>query len=171
MVNNVTDSIKYVGVDDHDIDLFESQYIVSDGMAYNSYVILDEKTAVMDTVDASKTDEWLKNVREALGSRRLDYIVVQHIEPILIPAEDEFIKVNLDTLDPLKIKILPPLLTVFKAGSIAASAPDVINTASTPKSSVCDFIYFTVSFKSFELKAFIPFLFASSILSSIKSQP
>ncbi len=81
MVNSISDAIKYVGVDDHDIDLFESQYIVPEGMAYNSYVILDEKTAVMDTVDARKTDEWLANVKEALGGRKLDYIVVQHIEP------------------------------------------------------------------------------------------
>lgn len=81
MVNSISDAIKYVGVDDHEIDLFESQYIVPDGMAYNSYVILDEKTAVMDTVDANFTDEWLANVKEALDGRDLDYIVVQHIEP------------------------------------------------------------------------------------------
>ncbi len=81
MVNNISDSIKYVGVDDRDLDLFESQYIIPEGVSYNSYVILDEKTAVMDTVDASKTDEWLANVKEALGGRDLDYIVVQHIEP------------------------------------------------------------------------------------------
>ncbi|MBO5610480.1 MAG: FprA family A-type flavoprotein [Eubacterium sp.] len=81
MVTNISDAIKYVGVDDHDIDLFESQYDVPEGMSYNSYVILDEKTAVMDTVDATKADEWLANVKEALGEKKLDYIVVQHIEP------------------------------------------------------------------------------------------
>ena len=81
MVSNVTDAIKYVGVDDHDIDLFEGQYDVPEGMSYNSYIILDEKTALMDTVDASKTEEWLANVKEALGDRQLDYIVVQHMEP------------------------------------------------------------------------------------------
>jgi len=81
MVSNVTDTIKYVGVDDHDIDLFEGQYDVPEGMSYNSYIILDEKTALMDTVDASKTEEWLANVKEALGDRQLDYIVVQHMEP------------------------------------------------------------------------------------------
>ncbi len=81
MVTNISDAIKYVGVDDHDIDLFESQYDVPEGMSYNSYVILDEKTAVMDTVDATKADEWLANVKEALGGKKLDYIVVQHIEP------------------------------------------------------------------------------------------
>ena len=58
----VTDSVKYIGVDDHDIDLFESQYVVPNGVSYNSYVILDEKVAVMDTVDARKTDEWLANL-------------------------------------------------------------------------------------------------------------
>ena len=78
---NITDTIKYVGVDDRDIDLFESQYIVPEGVSYNSYLILDEKTAVMDTVDAHKTDEWLANLKEALGGRALDYIVVQHVEP------------------------------------------------------------------------------------------
>ncbi len=81
MVSNVTDAIKYVGVDDHDIDLFEGQYDVPEGMSYNSYIILDEKTALMDTVDASKTEEWMANVKEALGDRQLDYIVVQHMEP------------------------------------------------------------------------------------------
>ena len=81
MINNVTDSIIYVGVDDRDIDLFEGQYIVPEGISYNSYVVLDEKTAVFDTVDAHKTDEWLANVKEALNGRSLDYIIVQHIEP------------------------------------------------------------------------------------------
>ena len=77
----MTDAIRYVGVDDHEIDLFEGQYDVPEGMSYNSYVILDDKTAVMDTVDASKTDEWLANVKTALDGRTLDYIVVQHMEP------------------------------------------------------------------------------------------
>ena len=81
MVTSVSDAIKYVGVDDHDIDLFESQYDVPEGMSYNSYVILDEKTALMDSVDATKTDEWIANVKEALGDRKLDYIVIQHMEP------------------------------------------------------------------------------------------
>ena len=68
----VTDSVKYIGVDDHDIDLFESQYVVPNGVSYNSYVILDEKVAVMDTVDARKTDEWLANLEEALDGRSVD---------------------------------------------------------------------------------------------------
>ena len=77
----VTDSVKYIGVDDHDIDLFESQYVVPNGVSYNSYVILDEKVAVMDTVDARKTDEWFVNLEEALDGRNVDYIVVSHMEP------------------------------------------------------------------------------------------
>lgn len=81
MIKNVTPEIKYVGVDDLGIDLFESQYIVPEGMSYNSYVILDEMVAVMDTVDARKTAEWLENVEEALGGRKPDYLVVQHMEP------------------------------------------------------------------------------------------
>ena len=77
----ITSSIKYVGVDDLDIDLFESQYIVPDGMAYNSYVILDEKVAIMDTVDARKRTEWWENVENVLDGRTPDYLVVQHLEP------------------------------------------------------------------------------------------
>ncbi|MBQ9899148.1 MAG: FprA family A-type flavoprotein [Ruminococcus sp.] len=78
---NVTNDILYIGVNDHDLDLFEGQYIVPNGMAYNSYVVLDEKIAVFDTVDKSFTDEWLTNLREALGSRKPDYLIVQHMEP------------------------------------------------------------------------------------------
>ncbi|MBO7186667.1 MAG: FprA family A-type flavoprotein [Alistipes sp.] len=81
MIKNVTEKIKYIGVDDTDIDLFESQYIVPNGVSYNSYVILDEKVAVMDTVDLRKCDEWLNNLAEALGGRTPDYLIVQHLEP------------------------------------------------------------------------------------------
>ena len=77
----ITDDIKYIGVNDHEIDLFEGQYIVPNGMAYNSYVILDEKIAVLDSVDAKFTTEWLANVREALNGRTPDYFIVQHMEP------------------------------------------------------------------------------------------
>ena len=77
----ITPTIKYVGVDDLDIDLFESQYVVPEGMAYNSYVILDEKVAIMDTVDARKGAEWWANVEYVLGGRTPDYLVVQHLEP------------------------------------------------------------------------------------------
>ncbi|MBE6002067.1 MAG: MBL fold metallo-hydrolase [Sarcina sp.] len=77
----ITDSIKYVGVNDHIVDLFEGQYVVPNGMAYNSYVIMDEKIAVMDTVDVKFTDEWLGKLREVLGGRKPDYLIVQHMEP------------------------------------------------------------------------------------------
>lgn len=77
----ITSAIKYVGVDDLDIDLFESQYLVPDGIAYNSYIILDEKVAVMDTVDARKGAQWWKNVESVLEGRTPDYLVVQHVEP------------------------------------------------------------------------------------------
>ena len=77
----ITSSIKYVGVDDLDIDLFESQYIVPDGMSYNSYIILDEKVSIMDTADARKGAEWWANVEEALAGRTPDYLVVHHLEP------------------------------------------------------------------------------------------
>lgn len=81
MINNVTKSVIYVGANDHDVDLFEGQYVVPNGMAYNSYVILDEKNAVIDTIDKSKTSEWLKNVEEALNGKQPDYLIVQHMEP------------------------------------------------------------------------------------------
>ena len=77
----ITKDIQYVGVNDHNIDLFEGQYVVPNGMAYNSYVILDEKVAVMDTVDQNFTAEWLGNLKAALDGRQPDYLVVQHMEP------------------------------------------------------------------------------------------
>lgn len=77
----VTEDIRYIGVNDHDVDLFEGQYTVENGMSYNSYVILDEKVAVMDTVDAHFGVEWLQNVETELNGRRPDYLVVQHMEP------------------------------------------------------------------------------------------
>ncbi len=78
---DITSDIKYVGVNDHDVDLFEGQYVVKNGMSYNSYVIMDEKIAVMDTVDAHFTHEWLDNIQNTIGSRRPDYLVIQHMEP------------------------------------------------------------------------------------------
>ena len=77
----ITDTIRYIGVDDLDIDLFESQYVVPEGMSYNSYVILDEKIAVMDTVDARKGEEWKANLTAVLDGRQPDYLVVHHMEP------------------------------------------------------------------------------------------
>ena len=78
---NITKDIIYIGVNDHQVDLFEGQYKVPLGMAYNSYAIIDDKIAIMDTVDKNFTHEWLDNIAEALGSRKPDYLVVQHMEP------------------------------------------------------------------------------------------
>ena len=77
----ITDTIRYAGVNDHQIDLFEGQYKVPNGMSYNSYVILDDKIAVMDTVDANFTHEWLDNIQQILDGRTPDYLIVQHMEP------------------------------------------------------------------------------------------
>lgn len=77
----ISENIKYIGASVYDLDLFESQYIIPNGMAYNSYIILDEKIAVMDTVDAIVSEQWLANLKEELGSREPDYLVVQHLEP------------------------------------------------------------------------------------------
>ena len=78
---NVTKDVKYIGVNDKTIDLFEGQYVVPNGMSYNSYAIIDEKIAIMDTVDANFTHEWLDNIQNALGKRKPDYLIVQHMEP------------------------------------------------------------------------------------------
>lgn len=77
----VTDSVKYIGADDKDIDLFESQYVVPEGVSYNSYVIMDDKITVMDTVDKRATDEWVSNLKEALGGKQPEYLVISHLEP------------------------------------------------------------------------------------------
>ena len=77
----ITVDVRYVGVNDHNIDLFEGQYVVENGMAYNSYVIMDEQIAVMDTVDGNFTDEWLKNISDVIGDRKPSYLIVQHMEP------------------------------------------------------------------------------------------
>ena len=93
----ITDTIKYVGVNDHQVDLFEGQYKVPNGMSYNSYVILDEKVAVMDTVDANFTHEWLDNIQQVLEGRTPDYLIVQHMEPDHAANVANFLKVYPDT--------------------------------------------------------------------------
>ncbi len=87
----ITKDIRYVGVNDHAIDLFEGQYIVPNGMSYNSYVILDEKIAVVDAVDANFVEEWLGNIRAALDGRKPDYLIVQHMEPDHSAGIDDFL--------------------------------------------------------------------------------
>ena len=81
MAVTISDKIRYIGVDDTDLDLFEGQYVVPNGVSYNSYVILDDKIAVMDTVDARKSEEWLANLEAVLDGRTPDYLVVSHMEP------------------------------------------------------------------------------------------
>ena len=87
----ITNDIRYIGVNDHDIDLFEGQYIVPEGMAYNSYVIIDEKTAVMDTVSADFGEEWLANLENVLAGRKPDYLIIHHMEPDHSANIDKFI--------------------------------------------------------------------------------
>ena len=77
----ISDNIKYIGADDKDIDLFENQYVVPNGVSYNSYVIIDEKIAIMDTIDKRKTDEWLHNLDDALNGKKPDYLIISHLEP------------------------------------------------------------------------------------------
>ena len=88
----ITNDIKYIGVNDHQVDLFEGQYVVPNGMAYNSYAIMDEKIAIMDTVDQNFTQEWLENIRNTLGERKPDYLVVQHMEPDHSANIDNFLR-------------------------------------------------------------------------------
>ena len=80
-MENISESIKYVGVNDKTIDLFEGQYVVPNGMSYNSYILFDEKITVFDTVDKRKTDEWLSKVAAALGKKVPHYLIVSHMEP------------------------------------------------------------------------------------------
>ena len=109
----ITDTIKYVGVNDHQIDLFEGQYKVPNGMAYNSYVILDEKIAVMDTVDANFTHEWLDNLDQALNGRKPDYLIVQHMEPDHAANVANFLKVYPDTTVVANVKTFQMIYNFF----------------------------------------------------------
>ena len=93
----ITNDVKYIGVNDHNIDLFEGQYIVPNGMAYNSYAIIDQKIAILDTVDANFTHEWLDNIQNTLGERKPDYLIVQHMEPDHSANIVNFIKTYPDT--------------------------------------------------------------------------
>ena len=109
----ITDTIKYVGVNDHKVDLFEGQYPVANGMAYNSYVILDEKIAVMDTVDANFTHEWLDNLEQVLDGRKPDYLIVQHMEPDHAANVANFLKVYLDTTVVANVKTFQMIYNFF----------------------------------------------------------
>ena len=94
---NITNDIKYIGVNDHKIDLFEGQYDVPNGMAYNSYAIIDEKIAIMDSVDVNFTNEWLDNIKNTLGERNPDYLIIQHMEPDHSANIVNFVNVYPDT--------------------------------------------------------------------------
>ena len=94
----ITNDIRYVGVNDHEIDLFEGQYVVPAGMAYNSYLILDRKTALFDSVDIRFKDEWLNNISSELNGRKVDYFIIQHMEPDHSSSIVEFMKANPDTV-------------------------------------------------------------------------
>ncbi len=93
----ITDTVFYVGVNDHDIDLFEGQYVVPNGMAYNSYIVVGEKTVVMDSVDINFTSEWLDNIKSVLGDKAPDYLVVQHMEPDHSASIDIFMQTYPET--------------------------------------------------------------------------
>ena len=109
----ITDTIKYVGVNDHKVDLFEGQYPVANGMAYNSYVILDEKITVMDTVDANFTHEWLDNLEQVLDGREPDYLIVQHMEPDHAANVANFLKVYPDTTVVANVKTFQMIYNFF----------------------------------------------------------
>lgn len=113
MLKKVTDTIIYVGANDHDVDLFEGQYVVPNGMAYNSYVILDDKIAVMDTIDQKKTGEWLKNIERALSGRKPDYLVVQHMEPDHAASIEAFVNEYPDVTVVANAKTFPMIHNFF----------------------------------------------------------
>lgn len=112
-MEKITESIFYIGVNDRKIDLFEGQYIVPNGMAYNSYVIMDEKISVMDTVDKSFTEDWLKNLAEALNGKNPDYLVVQHMEPDHSAGITAFLKAYPDAVIVSSAKAFDMMLGFF----------------------------------------------------------
>ncbi len=113
MLKKVTDTIIYVGANDHEVDLFEGQYVVPNGMAYNSYVILDEKIAVMDTIDQTKTEEWLRNIARALDGRLPDYLVVQHMEPDHAASIEAFVNLYPEVTVVANAKTFPMIANFF----------------------------------------------------------
>lgn len=124
---HITDSIKYVGVNDHQVDLFEGQYVVPNGMAYNSYVILDEKIAVMDTVDAHFTKEWLDHIAEVLEGRKPDYLVVQHMEPDHAANIHNFMKAYPETTVVANAKTFAMMGNFFPAMDLEGKKHEVKN--------------------------------------------
>ncbi|MCD8347096.1 MAG: FprA family A-type flavoprotein [Lachnospiraceae bacterium] len=136
---HVSDSVAYVGVDDTTLDLFESQYKIPYGVSYNSYIIFDEKIAVMDTVDPRGTDEWLANVRAALGERKPDYLVVQHLEPDHSGSIRRFVEAYPDVTLVGNQKTFPMIEQFFGiklAAEAAASSDTSANASSTPEAAI-----------------------------------
>ena len=127
----ITDDILYVGVNDHEIDLFEGQYIVPNGMAYNSYVIRDEKIAVMDTVDINFTEEWLGNVEKALGGAKPDYLVVQHMEPDHAANIENFMKAYPETTVVANAKTFTMMGNFFRGMNLAEEKKLVVANGDT----------------------------------------
>ena len=109
----VTNDIKYIGVNDHQVDLFEGQYVVPNGMSYNSYVILDEKIAIMDTVDKNFTHEWLDNMQKVLGDRKPDYLVIQHMEPDHSANIAKFLEIYPEAVVVASAKAFPMMQNFF----------------------------------------------------------
>ena len=118
MVNEIVKGVKYVGVNDYDVDLFEGQYKVPDGMAYNSYVVIDEKIAVFDTVDAKFGGEWLENVKTACEGKAPDYLIVQHMEPDHSANITEFLKVYPNAQVVSNAKAFTMMDNFFGAGAV-----------------------------------------------------
>ena len=127
----ITDDILYVGVNDHKVDLFEGQYIVPNGMAYNSYVIKDEKIAVMDTVDANFTEEWLGNVAKALDGAKPDYLVVQHMEPDHAANIENFMKAYPETTVVANAKTFTMMGNFFRGMNLAEEKKLVVANGDT----------------------------------------
>lgn len=123
----ITNDIIYVGVNDHQVDLFEGQYVVPNGMSYNSYVIKDEKIAVMDTVDAHFTHEWLDNVARALDGAKPDYLIVQHMEPDHAANIHNFMKVYPDTIVVANTKTFAMMENFFRSMDLEGKKLEVAN--------------------------------------------
>lgn len=123
----ITDDIIYVGVNDHKVDLFEGQYVVPNGMAYNSYVIKDEKIAIMDTVDAKFTHEWLDNIAQALNGAKPDYLIIQHMEPDHSANIHNFMKVYPDTTIVANTKTFAMMANFFRSMELEGKKLEVGN--------------------------------------------
>ena len=124
---NITKDILYVGVNDHQVDLFEGQYKVPHGMCYNSYVIRDEKIAVLDTVDGKFTHEWLDNVEKALNGAKPDYLIVQHMEPDHSANIWNFMKVYPDTMIVANAKTFCMMENFFRSMELEGKKLEVKN--------------------------------------------